>query len=247
MKTRPIPRLLNQRTGDSHYHWTKKWGAGHILHPSSFILSEVLLSAHSRLPRPLAARLADPQAAGDPARAGGASAGRTIRALERQARESAPAFVLGVGRHPAVDQEGEVDTSATKDDGSVAAGPWAEGSGAGDSGRPGDLGRDRGLWKPAHRRAGRIAQDGRHCGCAANRPSTRGLPPLGRSPAQADAPRLGRVEPRPSPRQLGTFGGRCVASRFPREAPVECPCRRVADSEGGLETASRSTGPEALV
>jgi hypothetical protein len=29
MKTCPIPRLLNQRTGDSHYHWTKKWGAGH--------------------------------------------------------------------------------------------------------------------------------------------------------------------------------------------------------------------------
>src|SRR4051794_25159341 len=29
MKTRPIPRLLDQRTGDSHYHWTKKWGAGH--------------------------------------------------------------------------------------------------------------------------------------------------------------------------------------------------------------------------
>src|SRR5208337_83605 len=28
-KTRPIPRLLNQRTGNSHYHWTKKWGAGH--------------------------------------------------------------------------------------------------------------------------------------------------------------------------------------------------------------------------
>ena len=24
----PIPRLLNERTGDSHYHWTKKWGAG---------------------------------------------------------------------------------------------------------------------------------------------------------------------------------------------------------------------------
>ena len=30
-KTRPIPRLLNKRTGDSHYHWTKKSGAGHSL------------------------------------------------------------------------------------------------------------------------------------------------------------------------------------------------------------------------
>ncbi len=31
MKTCPIPRLLNRRTGDPHYHWTKKWGAGHPL------------------------------------------------------------------------------------------------------------------------------------------------------------------------------------------------------------------------
>jgi hypothetical protein len=30
-KTRPIPRLLNERIGDSHYHWTKKWGAGHYV------------------------------------------------------------------------------------------------------------------------------------------------------------------------------------------------------------------------
>ena len=28
MKTDPIHRPLNQRTGDSHYRWTKKWGAG---------------------------------------------------------------------------------------------------------------------------------------------------------------------------------------------------------------------------
>ncbi len=34
-KTRPIPRLLNKRTGDSHYHWTKKWGAGQICCHSS--------------------------------------------------------------------------------------------------------------------------------------------------------------------------------------------------------------------
>ena len=30
MKTRPSPRLLNNRTDDSHYHWTKKWGAGQL-------------------------------------------------------------------------------------------------------------------------------------------------------------------------------------------------------------------------
>src|SRR5690349_6454388 len=28
MRTCPIPRLLNPRTDDSHYRWTKKWGAG---------------------------------------------------------------------------------------------------------------------------------------------------------------------------------------------------------------------------
>ena len=31
MKTYPILRPLYQRTGDSHYRWTKKWGAGHFL------------------------------------------------------------------------------------------------------------------------------------------------------------------------------------------------------------------------
>ena len=30
MKTCRIPRLLNQRTGNPRYHWTKKWGAGHL-------------------------------------------------------------------------------------------------------------------------------------------------------------------------------------------------------------------------
>src|SRR3954447_12668164 len=29
-KTYPTPRLMNQRTGDFHYRWTKKWGAGHL-------------------------------------------------------------------------------------------------------------------------------------------------------------------------------------------------------------------------
>ena len=41
MKTCPIPRLLNQRTDDSHYHWTKKWGAGHSV--PVFLLVPVFL------------------------------------------------------------------------------------------------------------------------------------------------------------------------------------------------------------
>jgi hypothetical protein len=36
MKTCPTPRILNHRTGDSHYRWTKKWGAGQLgLSPDS--------------------------------------------------------------------------------------------------------------------------------------------------------------------------------------------------------------------
>src|SRR5262249_17891939 len=31
MKTCSILRPVNRRTDDSHYHWTKKWGAGHMV------------------------------------------------------------------------------------------------------------------------------------------------------------------------------------------------------------------------
>jgi protein-tyrosine phosphatase len=49
MKICLILRLLNQRTGDSHYHWTKKWGAGHMalpynLFPSLHITLRTLLA-----------------------------------------------------------------------------------------------------------------------------------------------------------------------------------------------------------
>ena len=53
-----------------------------------------ILPAHPRLPRPLAAGLADPQAEGDPARPGRTAAGGTVGALERQAREPPPAVAL---------------------------------------------------------------------------------------------------------------------------------------------------------
>ena len=62
-----------------------------------------VLPAHPRLPGPLAAGLADPQAAGDPARPGRAAAGGAGRALERQAGEPAPALGAGVGQHPPAD------------------------------------------------------------------------------------------------------------------------------------------------
>ena len=59
-----------------------------------------LLSAHARLPRPLAARLADPQAARDPPGPRRAAAGRTRGDLGRQAGEPPPALGRGVGEHP---------------------------------------------------------------------------------------------------------------------------------------------------
>ena len=116
-----------------------------ILHPS-------VLPAHPRLPGPLAPRLADPQAAGDPPGPGRAAAGRTGGALERQAREPPPALGPGVGEHPAADQEARLDRAAAADDAAGGSGARPEGTGTGDPDRPGDLGRDRGLRDPAGRR-----------------------------------------------------------------------------------------------
>ena len=56
-----------------------------------------VLSAHPRLPRALAPGMADPQAAGNPPRPGRTAAGGALLALERPAREPAPAFA-GNGR-----------------------------------------------------------------------------------------------------------------------------------------------------
>ena len=83
-----------------------------------------LLPTHPRLPRPLTARLADPQAAGEPTRTGGTSACGTVGVLERQAREPSFAVCLGVGKHPAADQEEGLDRSSTQDDETGGAGAW---------------------------------------------------------------------------------------------------------------------------
>ena len=53
-----------------------------------------ILPTHPRLSGPLPAGLADPQAAGDPPRAGGTAAGGTVGVLERQAREPPSAVRL---------------------------------------------------------------------------------------------------------------------------------------------------------
>ena len=84
-----------------------------------------ILPAHPRLPGPLAAGLADPQAAGDPAGAGGTAAGGTGGALERQAREPPPAVRPGMGEHPAADEEEGLDRAAAPDDEAGGAGAWS--------------------------------------------------------------------------------------------------------------------------
>ena len=57
-----------------------------------------VLPAHARLPGPLAAGLADPQAEGNPPGPGRAAAGGTRAAVVRQAGEPAPALDVGMGQ-----------------------------------------------------------------------------------------------------------------------------------------------------
>ena len=86
-KTRPIPRLLNERTGDSHYHWTKKWGAGHRCE----LVFVILFLAHPALLPALGAAFDPP-------------AGSILPALEAECQRAftvAPG-PLGRGPGPAV-------------------------------------------------------------------------------------------------------------------------------------------------
>ena len=86
------------------------------------------LPAHPRLPGPLAARLADPQAARDPPGPGRAAAGRTRGDLGRQAGEPPPAFGLGVGEHPDAEPPQGLDRPAAADDAAGGAGAWPAGT-----------------------------------------------------------------------------------------------------------------------
>src|SRR5262249_12041871 len=103
---------------------------------------QALLSAHPRLPGSLAARLADPKAAGDPSWTRRAAFGRPRRALVGQARESAPALGAGVGQHPTADEEERVVPAARADDAAGRARARTEGTDSGDPDRSGELGRD---------------------------------------------------------------------------------------------------------
>ena len=77
-------RILDPELAPDHAHRPR--GFRHGADPADR-RPGALLPAHPRLPRPLPARLADPQAARDAPGPGRAAAGRTLGALERQARE----------------------------------------------------------------------------------------------------------------------------------------------------------------
>ena len=134
---------------DPEEGWRRRGREGYSSARTATRIRSSLLSAHPRLPGPLAAGLADPQAAGDPARPGRAAAGGTRRALERQAGEPAPALGAGVGQHPAADSSQGLERAAAADDAAGRPGAWLAGPGPGDPDRPGELGLDRGLWIPA--------------------------------------------------------------------------------------------------
>ena len=90
-----------------------------------------LLPAHPRLPGPLAARLADPQAARDPPGPGRAAAGRTRGALERQAREPPPAVALEWANIRLLTRRKDWTEPAAPDDEAGGPGPRLAGAGAG--------------------------------------------------------------------------------------------------------------------
>ena len=138
-----------------------------------------ILPVDPRLSGPLSARLADPQAAGDPTRAGGATARGTLVALERQAREPPFAVFTGMGEYPAADQEAGLDRAAATDDEAGGVGSWAAIPRSSASTGLVDVGRHRGLRQSQGVGTGGIAQDRQHARCCPHRQANRRLPPLG--------------------------------------------------------------------
>ena len=86
-----------------------------------------ILPTRARLSGSLTAGLADPQAEGDPARTGGTAAGGTVGARGMPSPRTAICRLLGVGEHPAADQEEGLDRSATQNDEAGGAGAWRSG------------------------------------------------------------------------------------------------------------------------
>ena len=105
-----------------------------------------VLSAHARLPRPFAPRLADPQAARDPPGAGRAAAGRTRGDLGQQAGEPASAVAGEWAEYPHVQPPEGLDRTPTADDAAGRASPWSAGSRRGGANRACGLGGLRGGW-----------------------------------------------------------------------------------------------------
>ncbi len=125
---------------------------------------------------PLAARVVDAEAAGDPPGPGGAAIGRSGGALGGEAGEPAPSFAAGMDERPGTDPPEELDRRAASDDATGRSVPWPAGLRRVDRGRARDLGRSGGIRILPLHGAGRITGHRRHLGRGVYRASARGLP-----------------------------------------------------------------------
>ena len=113
------------------------------------ITERALLPTHPRLPRPLPAGLADPQAAGDPARTGGTAAGGTVVARGMPSPRTVSCHLaLEWANIRLLTKKERLDRAAAQDDEAGGAGAWTEDAGIGHAwSRLIAWGRDRGLWQ----------------------------------------------------------------------------------------------------
>ncbi len=148
-----------------------------------------LLPTHPRLSRSLPARLADPQATGNPPRSCRVASGGAFVPVERKVREPASTLRAGVGEYPSADQEKRLVRTATKDDETGGESAWLKDAGISHLGLLDHLGRDRGLWHTPGFVPGGVAPEGRHARRSSDRQATLKLPPLGRSSVSACSPR----------------------------------------------------------
>ena len=185
-----------------------------------------LLPTDARLPRALAAGLADPQAAGDPPGPGRAEAGGTRRRSGTPSPRTATCRRPGVGEHPAADQEEGLDRAATEDDEAGGAGAWDADAGTGAARRP-ILGRDRSMALTIRcRRLGWSSRWPRRTrpDVPCHRRAICGLSPLGESAADPNDSGVERRSQGTPPCQPGPAAGRCRPGRVPLP-PAARPAR----------------------
>src|SRR5262249_39106323 len=147
-----------------------------------------VLPVDPRLPGAVAAGVADAEAEGVPARAGGAAAGGSLFSLERPAREPPPPLAAGMGEYPAADAKKGLCRPPAPDDEAVGVAPrLPHGRRRGPAGLS-HLGRHRSVRQPPGVAPGGVAPHRKHDGCSHTRPATGGLPPLGRPTSETPRP-----------------------------------------------------------